>query len=60
MPPQLDAVVSCATAQPMVQDLLDANKLVRDMRRSAAQSLHFLSLSETPRQQLVFCFVDRC
>ena len=29
-----------ATAQFLVQDLLDANKLVRDMRRSAAQALH--------------------
>ena len=38
----------------MVQDLLDANKLVRDMRRSSAQSLHFHSFNETPWQQLVF------
>ena len=30
-----------ATAQPVVQHLLDANKLARDMRRSSAQSLHF-------------------
>ena len=42
MSPQLAVDVSLllsATAQPVVQDLLDANKLVRDMRRSAAQSL---------------------
>ena len=26
-----------ATARPLVQDLLDANKLVRDMRRSSSQ-----------------------
>ena len=38
----------------MVQDLLDANKLVRDIRRSSAQSLHFHSFNETPWQQLVF------
>ena len=43
-----------ATADPVVQDLLDANKLVRDMRRSSAQSLHFHSFNETPWQQLVF------
>ena len=43
-----------ATAQPVVQDLLDANKLVRDMRRSAAQSLHFHSSNETVWHQLVF------
>ena len=41
-------------ADPVVQDLLDANKLVRDMRRSSAQSLHFHSFNETPWQQLVF------
>ena len=43
MSPQFAADVSLllsATAQPVVQDLLDANKLVRDMRRSAAQALH--------------------
>ena len=42
MYPQFAAGVSLllgATAQPVVQDLLDANKLVRDMRRSAARSL---------------------
>ena len=43
-----------ATAHPVVQDLLDANKLVRDVRRSSAQSLHFHSFNETPWQQLVF------
>ena len=43
-----------ATAQPVVQDLLDTNKSVRDMRRSAAQSLHFHSFNETPWHQLVF------
>ena len=43
-----------ATADPVVQDLLDANKLVRDMRRSSAQSLHLHSFDETPWQQLVF------
>ena len=42
------------TADPVVQDLLDANTLVRDMRRSSAQSLHFHSFNETPWQQLVF------
>ena len=54
---QLAADVSLllsATSQPVVQDLLDASKLVRDMRRSAAQSLHFHSFSRTPWQQLVF------
>ena len=57
MSPQFAAGVSLllsATAQPFVQDLLDANKLVRDMRRSAARSLHFHSFNETPWQQLVF------
>ena len=39
-------------AQPVVQDLLDANKLVRDMRRSAA--LHFHYFNETPWQLVVF------
>ena len=43
-----------ATADPVVQDLLDANKRVRDMRRSSAESLHFHSFNETPWQQLVF------
>ena len=44
MSPQFAADVSLllsATADPVVQDLLDANKLVRDKRRSSAQSLHF-------------------
>ena len=41
------------TAQTVVQYLLDANKLVRDMRRSAAQSLHFQSLNEAPWHELV-------
>ena len=57
MSPQFAADVSLllsATADPVVQDLLDANKLVRDMRRSCAQSLHFHSFNETPWQQLVF------
>ena len=57
MSPQFAAEVSLllsATAHPVVQDLLDANKLVRDMRRSSAQSLHFHSFNETPWQQLVF------
>ena len=40
--------------QPVVKDLLDANKLVQDMRRSAAQSLHLHSSNETPWHQLVF------
>ena len=43
-----------ATPQRVVQDLLDANKLVRDMRRNAAQSLHFHSFNETPWHLLVF------
>ena len=57
MSPQFATDVSLllrATAQPVVQDLLDANKLVRDIRRSAAQSLHFHSFNETPWHQLVF------
>ena len=57
MSPQFAADVSLllsATAQPVVQDLLDANKLVRDVRRSAAQSLHFHSFNETPWHQLLF------
>ena len=57
MSPQFAADVSLlvsATAHPVVQDLLDANKLVQDMRRSSAQSLHFHSFNETPRQQLFF------
>ena len=33
-----------ATADLVVQDLLDANKLVRDMLRSSAESLHSLSM----------------
>ena len=32
-----------STADPVVQDLLDADKLVLDVRRSSAQSLHFYS-----------------
>ena len=45
-----------ATAQPMVKDLLDANTLVRDMRRSAAQSLHLhlRFFNETPWRRPVF------
>ena len=57
MSPQFAADVSLllsGTAQPVVQDLLDANKLVRDMRRSAAQSLHFHSFNEISWQQLDF------
>ena len=57
MSPQFAAdvsLLSSATAHPVVQDLLDANKLVREMRRSSAQSLHSHSLNETPWQQLVF------
>ena len=38
---------------PVVQDLLDANKLVRDMHRSSAQSLHFHTFNESPWQQMV-------
>ena len=56
MSPQFAAdvsLLSSATADPVVQDLLDANKLVRDMRRSSAQSLHFHSFNETQWQQLV-------
>ena len=50
MSPQFAVDVSLllsSTADPVVQDLLDANKLVRAVRRSSAQS-------ETPWQQLVF------
>ena len=59
MSPQFAADVGLllsATADPVVQDLLDANKLFRDMSRSSAQSLHFHSFNdnETPWQQLVF------
>ena len=57
MSPQFAVDVSlllCAAAHPVVQDLLDANKLVPDMRRRAAQSLHFHSFNETPWQQLFF------
>ena len=57
MSPQFAADVSLLlsiTAQPMVQDLLDVNKLVRDMRRSAAHSLHFHSFNEAPCRQLIF------
>ena len=49
-PPQFAADVSLllsATADPVVQDLLDAKKLVRDMRRSCAKSHHFHSCNET-------------
>ena len=63
MSPHFAADVSLllsSTSDPVVQDLLDANKLVRDMRRSSAQSLHFHSFNETPWQQLGFCFVGRC
>ena len=48
MSPQFAADVSLllsATADPVVQDLLDAKKQVRDMRRSSAQSLHFHSFN---------------
>ena len=48
-----ESLLLSATAHPVVQDLLDANKLVRDLRRSSAQSLHFHAFSETP-WQLVF------
>ena len=51
MSPQFAADVSLllsATADPVVQDLLDANKLVRDMRRSSARSLLFHSFNGTP------------
>ena len=37
------SVLLSATAHPVVQDLLDAGKLVRDMRRRAAQALRFHS-----------------
>ena len=33
------SVLLSATTHPVVQDLLDASKLVRDMRRRAAQML---------------------
>ena len=51
MSPQFAADVSLllsATAQPVAQDLLDANKLVRDMRHSGAQSLPCHSFNEIP------------
>ena len=51
MSPQFAADVSLllsATAQPVAQDLLDANKLVRDMRHSGAQSRQCHSFNETP------------
>ena len=41
-------VLLSATAHPVVQDLLDASKLVRDMRRRAAQALRFHSIDGTP------------
>ena len=50
MSPQFAADVSLllsAAAQPVVQDLLDANKLVREMQRSSAQSLHFHSFNSS-------------
>ena len=47
-----------AAAQLVVQDLLDANNLVRDVRRSAAQSLPSHSFNETPWHQLVFASWD--
>ena len=49
MSPQFAADVTLllsATAQPVV----DANKLVRDMHRSAAQSIYCDSFNETPWQ----------
>ena len=52
MSPQFAVDVSLLLS--VMQDLLDANKFVRDMRRSAAQSLHFHSFNETPWHQLVF------
>ena len=63
MSPQFAADVSLllsATADPVVPDLLDANKLVRDMRRSSAQSLHFHSFNENSVATAGFCFVGRC
>ena len=36
-----------ATSRTLVQDLLDANKLVRIMRRSASQTLRFLTFDVT-------------
>ena len=57
MSPQFAVDVSLllsATAESVEQDLLDANKLFRDVRRSSAQSLHFHSFNETPWQKLVF------
>ena len=57
MSPQFAADVSLllsATAHPVVQDLPEANKFVRDMRRSAAQALHFHSFNKTPWHQSVF------
>ena len=63
MSPQFAADVSLllsATADPVVQDLLDANKLVRDMRRSSAQSLRFHSFNENSVAAAGFCFVGRC
>ena len=57
MSPQFAVDVSLllsATAQPVVQDLLDANNSVRDLRRNTAQSLRFHSFNGTPWQQLVF------
>ena len=53
MSPQFAVDVSLllsATADPVVQDLLDANPI----RRSSAQSLLCHSFNETPWQQLVF------
>ena len=51
MSPQFAAdviLLLSTTAHPVVQDLLDANKLVRDMRRSSAVS-SFFTLSMTFR-----------
>ena len=53
MSPQFAADLSLllsATAHPVVQDLLDANRLVRDMRHSSADSVAAAGL----------CFVCRC
>ena len=60
MSPQFAVDVSLllsATAQPVVQDLLDANNSVRDLRRNTAQSLRFHSFNGTPWQQLFFWFL---
>ena len=57
MSPQLVVDLSLllsATARPLVQDLLHPNKLVRDMRRSASQTVRFHASQGTPWQQMVF------